>query len=292
MRILIYGHKGWIGGMLINEWKERYPEDELIFGEARVEYQNKAGVLSEITLYNPDRIVCLLGRTSGKIGDRNIPNIDYLEEKGKLYENVRDNLFAPLLLAIISNRLNIHLTYVGTGCIFSRNTKENDYIYTEEDFPDFCGSSYSAVKGFTDQLIPMFENVLNVRIRMPITKDYKDPKSFVSKIIGFEKIFSMPNSMTYLPDMIPLLIRLSVMKETGTIHLVNKGGISHSEILNLYKDKVDHNHTFEEIDGEALERLLKAPRSNNILSTDRLEKLFPGEVREIKECVEEMFKKY
>jgi 3,5-epimerase/4-reductase len=289
MRILIYGHKGWIGSMLIKEWKERYPEDELIFGEARVEYQNKAGVLSEITLYNPDRIVCLLGRTSGKIGDRNIPNIDYLEEKGKLYENVRDNLFAPLLLAIISNRLNIHLTYVGTGCIFSRNTRENDYIYTEEDFPDFIGSSYSAVKGYTDQLMPLFENVLNVRIRMPITRDYKDPKSFVSKIIGFQKIFSMPNSMTYLPDMIPLLIRLSVMKETGTIHLVNKRGICHSDILNLYKEKIDNNHTFEEIDGEELERLLKAPRSNNILSTDRLEKLFPGEVRDIRECIEEMF---
>jgi 3,5-epimerase/4-reductase len=290
MRILIYGHKGWIGGMLINEWKERYPEDELIFGEARVEYQNKAGVLSEITLSNPDRIVCLLGRTSGKIGDRHIPNIDYLEEKGKLYENVRDNLFAPLLLAIISNRLKIHLTYVGTGCIFSRNTRENDYIYTEEDFPDFSGSSYSAVKGYTDQLMPMFENVLNVRIRMPITSDYKDPKSFVSKIIGFERIYSMPNSMTYLPDMIPLLIRLSMMKETGTIHLVNKGGISHSNILNLYKEKIDNNHTFEEINGEELERLLKAPRSNNILSTERLEKLFPGEVRDIRECIEEIFK--
>ena len=61
--------------------------------------------------------------------------------------------------------------------------------------------------------MPMFENVLNVRIRMPITKDYTDPKSFVTKIIGFQKIFSIPNSMTYLPDMIPLLIILSVMKE-------------------------------------------------------------------------------
>ena len=289
MRILIYGGNGWIGGMLIKEWKERYPEDEIIIGEARVEYQNKAGVLAEITLNNPDRILCILGRTSGKIGDRHIPNIDYLEEKGKLYENVRDNLYSPLLLAIISNRLNVHLTYVGTGCIFSRNTRENDYIYTEEDYPDFTGSSYSIVKGFTDQLIPMFENVLNVRIRMPITKDYTDPKSFVTKIIGFQKIFSMPNSMTYLPDMIPLLIKLSKMEERGNINLVNKGKITHSYISSLYKEKIENNHTFEEIDKEELERILKASRSNNILSTDRLERLFPGEIRDIKESIKEIF---
>lgn len=299
MKVLIFGSKGWIGEMLKEVWKKSYPEDKIIESSSRVDYFTQKEVEKEILEVNPDRVVCLLGRTSGwieekdlskgEIKKRYIPNIDYLEEKGKLYENVRDNLYSPLLLSILCGSKNIHLTYVGTGCIFSRNTKENDYIYTEDDQPDFTGSSYSTVKGFTDQILPLFGNVLNVRIRMPIVKDYKDPKSFVSKIIGFQKIHSMPNSMTYLPDMLPLLVELSKMKETGTIHLVNKGGISHSEILNIYKDKVKPDHTFQEIEGEELKTILKAARSNNILSTDRLDKIFPDRVRDIKTCIKEMF---
>jgi 3,5-epimerase/4-reductase len=293
MKVLIFGSKGWIGGMLKDTWKNGYPHDEIIDSSSRVSYFTYTEVEKEIKEVNPDRIVCLLGRTSGWIEEnlqkRYIPNIDYLEEKNKLYENIRDNLYAPILLAILCRNNNIHLTYVGTGCIFSRNTKENDYIYSEVDQPDFTGSSYSTVKGFTDQILPFFDNVLNVRIRMPIVKDYKDPKSFVSKIIGFEKIHSMPNSMTYLPDMLPLLVDLSKMKETGTIHLVNKGGISHSEILKIYKEKINPNHKFQEIEGEELQTILKAARSNNILSTDRLEKLFPEKVRDIRDCIIDMF---
>ena len=42
--------------------------------------------------------------------------------------------------------------------------------FNESSLPNFFGSSYSIVKGFTDQLMHLFENnVLNLRIRMPIT---------------------------------------------------------------------------------------------------------------------------
>jgi dTDP-4-dehydrorhamnose reductase len=287
MKILFYGSKGWIGKMIIDLWKSTYPQDVLVQSENRVDYFNVENIEKEIIEQKPDRLICLLGRTSGTIEGKLISNIDYLEQKGKLYENVRDNLYAPLLLSILSNKYDIHLTYLGTGCIFSRDTRENDYIYNEEDQPDFRGSSYSCVKGFTDQILPLFDKVLNVRIRMPIVKDYKDPKSFVSKIISYNKIQSLPNTMSYLPNLLPLFIELSKKEEKGIINLVNSGGISHSEILKIYQDKINPSHTFEEV--ENLEGLCQAPRSNNILSSEKLEKLFPNQVKSIKECILEMF---
>jgi 3,5-epimerase/4-reductase len=291
MKILFYGGKGWIGKMLIEEFNKE-ENNVLYISDERVDYFNQLQIQKEIETIQPDRVICMLGRTSGysEEKERYIPNIDYLEEKGKLYENVRDNLYSPLLLSIICNNLNIHLTYIGTGCIFSRDTRENDKIYTEEDEPDFRGSSYSIVKGFTDQIIPLFDNTLNIRIRMPIVKDYTDPKSFVSKIISFENIFSMPNSMTYLPNLLPLIKEACLDKVTGTLNVVNKNGISHSEILEIYKQQINPQHTYKLITENELSNFVVSKRSNNILSSSRLELLYPGRVKDIRDCIEEMFK--
>lgn len=59
---------------------------------------------------------------------------------GKIKENVRDNLYSPVVLAILSNKYNFHYTYLGTVCIF------------ESDVPNFFGSFYSVVKGYIDRL--------------------------------------------------------------------------------------------------------------------------------------------
>ena len=34
---------------------------------------------------------------------------------------MRDNLYAPWLLASLCEKLNIHCTYIGTGCIYKYN---------------------------------------------------------------------------------------------------------------------------------------------------------------------------
>ena len=69
---------------------------------------------------------------------------------------MRDNLFSPLYLALLAERHLKHLTYIGTGCIF---TYDEDHPFADEttgfletDRPNFFGSSYSTVKGFTDRL--------------------------------------------------------------------------------------------------------------------------------------------
>ena len=53
-----------------------------------------------------------------QLDNKKYTTIDYLEQEGKLRENVNDNLYSPLLLARLCEKHNIHFTYIGTGCIF------------------------------------------------------------------------------------------------------------------------------------------------------------------------------
>jgi 3,5-epimerase/4-reductase len=220
--------------------------------------------------HSPTHIISFIGRTYG--GDFN--TIDYLEQPGKLTDNVRDNLYAPMVLANLSYKFNIHYTYLGTGCIFSQEdpTKKS---YMETDNPDFFGSSYSTVKGFTDRLMRLYPNTLNLRIRMPIV-DFEHPRNFITKITQYEKICSMPNSMTVLPDFYPIILDMMKNKETGTMNLVNPGLITHNEILEMYKEIVNPDFTWSNFSIEEQNQILKSKRSNNHLNTSKLEKLYPS----------------
>ena len=291
MKFLLYGHKGWIGRQ-VTEILEKM-KLEYVNGNSRVE--NKKELEKEIEEVNPTHIISLLGRTHGKINDKVYTTIDYLEEKGKIYENVRDNLFAPLVLGIICMKKKIHLTYLGTGCIFNYDEKhpygKEENGFTEEDIPNFYGSSYSVVKGFTDELMHLLEDtVLNIRIRMPITCDLNS-RNFITKIITYEKICSVPNSMTVLPELLPLMLDMAEKRVVGTINLTNPGLISHNEILEMYKEIVDPNFTWNNFTIEEQNKILAAGRSNNYLDTTRLEELYPT-VKNIKvsvrECLEKM----
>jgi 3,5-epimerase/4-reductase len=281
MKIIIFGYKGWIGKQIIESLESLESlkaENEIITSDIRVD--NYREVEDFIIAIKPDRIICVIGRTYGN----NINSIDYLEQKGNLRININDNLYSPLNLALITNKYNIHLTYMGTGCIFNGYDKE----YSEDDNPNFFGSSYSIVKGFTDKIIKNFDNVLNVRIRMPITDDINCNRNFINKIINYKKICSMRNSMTVLPELLPLLVDMIIKKEIGTINLVNPEYISHNEILKLYKEILNPEFKWDNMTIEEQNKLLLSERSNNILNTEKLQKLYP-DVKDIKTSIKDLF---
>ena len=290
MKILIFGHKGWIGQQVIEVLKST--THEIITGKSRAD--NREELEKEIQEINPTHIFCFIGRTHGKIGDKEYTTIDYLEQHGKIMDNVRDNLFSPIVLAILCEKYNIHLTYLGTGCIFEFD-EEHPYGkeingFTEDSKPNFFGSSYSVVKGYTDQLMHMFNNTLNVRIRMPITGE-TNSRNFITKITKYKKICSIPNSMTVLPELLPIMIDMAEKKKTGTINLTNPGLISHNEILEMYKQYVDPAFTWENFSIQEQDQILSAKRSNNYLDTSKLNELYP-QVKNIKESVRNIMMNY
>lgn len=292
MIVLVYGSNGWIGNQFINILKEKNIDFKC--GNSRVDCEKD--LLCEIKSISPTHIVSFIGRTHGKIDDKVFTTIDYLEQEGKLVENVRDNLFSPLLLAKLCSDLNIHYTYLGTGCIFKYEGDEHPFGeeingFNEDSMPNFFGSSYSIVKGYTDRFMNLYkENVLNLRIRMPITGN-PNTRNFITKILNYDKICSVPNSMTILPELLPYVLVMMEKKITGTVNLTNPGLISHNEILNMYKEIVDPSFTWKNFSLEEQRKILAADRSNNFLDTTLLETLFP-QIDNIKEGIRKCLIKY
>ena len=291
MKILVYGGKGWIGSQFI-----RLLDNKGItyyIGESRAD--DTSGLTNEIDKINPTHVVSFIGRTHGTIGEKVYSTIDYLEQEGKLVENIRDNLYSPLLLAEICNIRNIHYTYLGTGCIFKY---DEEHLYGKEEngfdsksLPNFFGSSYSIVKGFTDRIMQLYSaNTLNLRIRMPITNE-KNPRNFITKIVNYEKICSVPNSMTVLPDLLPVIIDMMKTGITGTINFTNPGLISHNEILEMYREIVDPEFTWQNFSQEEQRKILACDRSNNYMDTRTLEMLYPM-IPHIKDSMRQIMVEY
>jgi 3,5-epimerase/4-reductase len=275
MKILFFGSKGWIG----RQFCEYLNENNILYIESDLRADNEKDVEKEIKEYNPTHIISFIGRTYGD----NFNTIDYLEQPGKLVENIRDNLYAPIILSILCERYNIHYTYMGTGCIFEYNIsgKKN----SEEDAPNFFGSSYSIVKGYTDRLQHMYsKNTLNLRIRMPII-NYDHERNFITKITNYEYVCSVPNSMTVLHDMYPIILDMIKKNITGTFNMCNKGVITHNEILELYKTHVDNDFTWKNFTIEEQNKILLSKRSNIELSTEKLYDLYPN-IPDIKTSIE------
>ena len=265
---LLWGSKGWIGSQFI---KVLEAKGFTVVG-ALSRADNRLAVLDELDRIKPDHLVCMIGRTHGP----GYTTIDYLEQEGKLKENLQDNLSAPLTRASVSKKRGIPLLYMGTGCIFE--SMDGMKPFTESDPPNFFGSAYSTVKGITDRILneQYADSCLNVRIRMPISSEDCE-RNFISKIIRYTHICSIPNSMTVLDDVLPCLADCMIRGIKGTLNAVNPGIIDHSTILGLYRDLQNKEHSWFEISNEALVGgFVKGKRSNNELDTSRLEQLFPA----------------
>ena len=285
MKFLIFGHKGWIGSMIVKLLEKQ----NIHFVCAKSRAENKKAVEEELLVEKPTHVMSFIGRTHGTTEDgTKYTTIDYLEQKGKIKENVRDNLFAPMVLGLLCKKHNIHFTYLGTGCIFKYNEKhlfgDESTGFLESDLPNFFESSYSTVKGYTDQLMHLLEdNCLNLRIRMPII-DKLEPRNFITKIITYEYICSIPNSMTVLDDLLPCAIEMAKNNITGTVNLTNPGVVTHNEILEMYRDIIDPTFTWKNFSKEDQDKILAGGRSNDCLDTTKLTTMFP-EIKHIKTSV-------
>ena len=253
MKWLIYGSTGWIARKFIEYICTNDIVDTIVAGVSRME--NFGDIKQEILAIQPDRVVVLGGLTYKSPAK----NIDWCEDHKQ--EVIRVNVLGVLNIADICEQNNIHCTILGTGCIYS---SQNDEVFTEDSMWNFDKSFYSKTKAYTQELLKCYKNVLLLRIRMPIDNT-NNPKNFIEKLKSFDKIISIPNSMTVLPEMIPIMVTLIATGQTGTWNCVNPNVISHKEILDMLgiqKEYVDISHQSE---------LTRVARSNNHLATTKIE---------------------
>lgn len=262
---LIYGRTGWIGGMLgrlLSGEKHEY-----FYGFARL--HDRRALEEDIARCHPTHILNAAGITGR-------PNVDWCESHKR--EVIQTNVIGTLNLIDIAHSYGIHVTNFATGCIYAYDEEHpiGGAGFTEKDPPNFRESYYSKTKAMTEELIEQYDNVLQLRLRMPIDDDLLNPRNFIHKIANYEKVVNIPNSMTVLNELVPLAIDGALRSLTGVYNFTNPGVISHNEVLQLYKDYCDPTFTWENFSIDEQSKILAAPRSNNCLDSAKLERAFPG----------------
>jgi hypothetical protein len=71
MKVLFYGSKGWIGGMILEQWKND-PNVTITCSDTRLNFINTEKIRQEIKRH--DRVFMAIGRTYGKGPDGNLIN--------------------------------------------------------------------------------------------------------------------------------------------------------------------------------------------------------------------------
>ncbi len=268
------GNTGWIGQKMVTLLKEK--NHTVIGAESRLE--NREEILLEIERVKPDRIINAAGVTGR-------PNVDWCEDHK--IETIRANIIGALNLIDVAYLKGIHVTNFGTGCIYEYD--ENHPIgvgFTEEDPPNFAGSFYSKSKGMLDPLMQCYPNLLNLRLRMPISEDLH-ARSLITKITSYKKVINIPNSMSVLSDLLPIAVDMSLKQRVGNYNFCNPGAITHNEILQLYKKYVDPNFSWGNFTIDDQNQVLKAKRSNNELDVTKLLKEYP-EITSIQESIKKI----
>lgn len=266
--ILIFG-KGFIGLKLQEELGCMITEREIhSFEDAD----------REIEKFSPRIIINCIGYL-GK-------NVDECElDKNK---TLLSNAFIPFVLAEASLRRKIRFVHISTGCIYHFDYA-HDAPIDEDKTPDYFDLFYSRSKIFSEQPLKILSEkypILIIRPRIPLD-NRPSPKNILDKLIAYKNsIIDMPNSVTYMPDFTKAVRHLIAIEAKGIYHVVNKGGLRYSELLDVYKKYVpDFNYVVIDY------KNFKLKRTNLILSTKKLEKT-GFNIRDIHEVMEECVKEY
>ncbi len=277
--ILVFGGKnGWIGQKIVKLLKEMGHTP--LCAQSRLE--NRQHIIDEIKHTNPDAII----NAAGIIGN---PNVDWCEEHRQ--ETIRTNVIGTLNLADIAFMHRLHLTNISTGCIYEyddAHSMGSGIGFTEEEKPNFDGSFYSRTKIQMESLLLEYPNVLNLRVKMPLSVELN--RGFVGKIARYTKLINVPNSLCVLDDLLPIAVDMTLKEVKGNFNFVNPGALSHNQVMDLYIKYIDPNHTYENFTLEEQDKILKARRANAELSAEKLLRLYP-DIPHISIALERLLKK-
>lgn len=195
-------------------------------------------------------------------GVRAEPNIDWCEDHKE--ETAAVNVAGAINAMAAAIEAGAYPIQISSGCIYEGGA---DKAFSEEDEPNFYGSFYSRMRIVLRRAL-MELPVLYAQIRMPISVK-PHPRNLINKITSYDKVISIPNSATLVEDLWPALERLIELRPTGILNLANEGYVLHEDILRIYKEIVDPAHAYTPISLGELGGIIKAKRSNCVLSAEK-----------------------
>ena len=254
-KILLLGSTGFIGSHL----KPALEGAGYKVYAPRIEIRNHTEIEEAVYKIRPDVIINATGIT-GK------PNVDWCETHPS--ETFSVNVAGSINIATVAEEFGVYMVQMASGCVYDGYKKGG---YTEEDEPNYFGSLYSRSRVYSEKILKEFPNVLQLRVRIPITgKPHR--KNLIDKLLKYPKMINVENSCTVIEDFIPSAIELMKRKETGIFNMTNIGAMDHKSIMTLYKKIVDSKFEIQLMPKKEQEELCKR-RANCIMNTDKREKL-------------------
>ena len=258
MKFYILGSGGFMGSRLTEYLKSKHYE---VITD-RVDVADFASLKQAFLESKPDIVVNLTGAPA-------YPTIDWCEDHKE--ETVKINVCGAINATLAALEAGAYPIQMASGCVYNGGP-ETPFI--EDSPPNFFGSFYSRMRIVMQDALKELP-VLQLRIRMPVSM-YSHPRNFIDKIVSYEKVISIPNSVTLIEDMYPAIEKLATIRPTGLLNLTNDGYIEHKDVLAMYKKVVDPMHdytaiTLQELEGEG--GITKAKRSNCVLSNEKAKSL-------------------
>jgi dTDP-4-dehydrorhamnose reductase len=222
----------------------------------------------------PDVLINCIGKTGR-------PNVDWCESHKE--ETIEGNVSIPLQLADVCKEMGIHLINIGSGCVYFGESPHIQYVqpvykhdadtvkvdmgWRETDFAN-PKSFYSKTKYACDLLLGEMPHVTTLRIRMPIS-ELDTERNLINKLRGYSQVIDIPNSVTFMSDLVRCVDWAVNNKPGGIFHVVNPQPLTAAHIMKLYQRYVPE-HIFGIIDEDQLDQITVAKRSNCFLSSEKL----------------------
>lgn len=272
--ILVFGGKtGWVGSKLVVLLKEQ--GHKVVCAESRLE--NRENIIQEIERVKPDFII-----NAASITGR--PNSDWCEDYKDL--TIRANVIGSLNIIDIAYLYGIHVTNIGTACTYVYDEKHPKWSgrgFLENDYPNIQSTIYFKTKIVAEYLMNEYPNVLNLRLSFPLASDYS-PRNMLIRLLHYKKVINEPNSWVVLDELLPIAIDMMFKKKIGCYNFSNPGVITHHELLDLYKQYVDKDFTYDSFSVEEQNKILKGNRPMFELDVSKLLEEYP-QILFIKEAV-------
>jgi len=258
---------GYVGQAFTRELGKRFINYTSL-SRAKFDYTKFDNLWLYIKEHRPKFVINCAGVTG-------VPNIDWCEDHKA--ETLLANVALPLTVAHACAAHSVTWAQLSSGCLYNGNAGDG-CGFTEKQPPDFSfrfpqHSFYSASKALAEEAIAGIGRRYVWRIRLPFN-EVPNPKNLISKLLAYERVYdSPPNSASHLDDAVSACIDLWESDAAyGVYNVVNPGVLRNRRIVELIQNILKPKREFEfwKDDAEFYAKAAKAPRSNCVLSSEKL----------------------
>ncbi|NBB78479.1 MAG: sugar nucleotide-binding protein [Verrucomicrobia bacterium] len=300
--IIILGATGYVGSAYCQYFESRNISYAAL-SRKDVDYTQLKPLSGFLKKIRPEFLINAAGYT-GK------PNVDACEDHKA--ECLAGNAVFPGTVQEACRQAGVRWGHVSSGCIYS-GTRPGGGGFREDDPPNFsfrqnhC-SFYSGTKALGEEALGYREipaedrplwghdsspNGYIWRLRIPFDH-HENPRNYLTKLIRYQKLLEATNSLSQLHEFVAATFECWEKRiPMGIYNVTNPGRVTTSEVVDLIRKTgvCTKNYEFFDNEDDFMAKAARAPRSNCVLDTSKLERA-GIRMTEVHEAVEQSLRRW